>query len=641
MWGKKPRTQVAYWCHAPVPLIIGTNQVQTPSFSPKKDEVLPLKNALYYGDNLELLRNPKFVRDESIDLCYIDPPFNSERRYNQIYNNEGYEDIAQAQAFVDIHTWDEHAIKCYDEIRTNDGNRYTEQTIELIKGFENVLGKGPLLAYVVCMTARIVEIQRVLKPTGSFYLHCDPTSSHYLKLATDSVFLPLGGDFLNEIVWKRTSSHGGAKRWGDVHDTILFYSKSNNYIWNRLLQPYDPAYVSKKYRQSDERGPFMDDNLTGAGVTQGDSGKAWKGINPTSIGRHWAVPQKPVLALVGEDRASKMSLAEKLDLLDENSFILWPKTKKKDGAGLPRFKRYLGEGLSIQDVVTDIFPVNSQAKERIGYPTQKPIALLERIIKASTNEGDVILDAYCGCGTTIAAAQRFNRHWVGMDITAQAMSTIYIRLEDEFPELDLHNIAEGGAPRDMKAASLLAHKRDDRLRKEFEKWAILTYCNHKAVIHEKKGGDKGIDGITYIIASDNQIDKMVLQVKSGAVTRGDISKLQGDMGEAKLAALITLENPSRGMIEKANSAGSYTHELTGRKCPTIRIVTIEEMLAKKPARLELPQSLDALKNALRALEGLQMKLNLQPIRPEEPEMPQKKTVASASRELRKDKREPG
>jgi len=221
----------------------------------------------------------------------------------------------------------------------------------------------------------------------------------------------------------------------------------------------------------------------------------------------------------------------------------------------------------------------------------------------------VILDAYCGCGTTIAAAQKWNRHWIGMDITAQAISTIYIRLEEEFPALDQRNISEGGAPRDLKAARLLAHKRDDRLRKEFEKWAILTYCNHKAVIHEKKGGDKGIDGITYVIANNDQSDKMVLQVKSGAVTRGDISKLQGDMGDARLAALITLEEPSRGMIEKANSAGNYTHELTGRTCPKIRIVTIEEMLAKKPARLELPQSLDALKNALRSLESQQMKLN--------------------------------
>lgn len=221
-----------------------------------------------------------------------------------------------------------------------------------------------------------------------------------------------------------------------------------------------------------------------------------------------------------------------------------------------------------------------------------------------------------------------------MDITAQAMSTIYVRLEDEFPDLDLKNIVEGGAPRDLKAATLLAHKRDDRLRKEFEKWAILTYCNHKAVIHEKKGGDKGIDGITYILAGEDQTDKMVLQVKSGAVTRGDISKLQGDMEDAKLAALITLEAPSSGMIDKANSVGTYIHELTGRKCPKIRIVTVEDMLAKNPARLELPQSLDALKKALRALESEQMELNLQPIRPAEPETPQRKSVASEKRGVR-------
>jgi DNA modification methylase len=454
-----------------------------------------MKNALYYGDNLELMRNPKYVRDESVDFCYIDPPFNSKRNYNQIYNNQGYEDIAQAQAFIDIHTWDEHAIKCYDEIRTNEGNRYTEQTIELVKGLTEVLGKGPLLAYIVSMTARIVEIHRLLKSTGSFYLHCDPTSSHYLKLIIDSVFLPAGGDFRNEIIWRRSASHNSAKRFGPIHDVIFFYTKSAEYTWNQQYQPYIDEYKARFKRIDEKTGlPFQDVNLTGPGVRTGPSGQPWGGLDPTSIGRHWqpaSYVYKKYKELTGEELA-QYPLLKRLDKLDEVGLIFWPKKK----GGRPRYKQFLADaaGVPFQDVWTDIDAINSQAKERIGYPTQKPVALLERIIKSSTNEGDVILDAYCGCGTTIAAAQKWNRHWIGMDITAQAMSTIYIRLEDEFPDLDLRNIVEGGAPRDLKAARLLAHKRDDRLRKEFEKWAILTYCNHKAVIHEKKGGDKGIDG---------------------------------------------------------------------------------------------------------------------------------------------------
>lgn len=354
-----------------------------------------MRNALYYGDNLELMRNPKYVRDESIDLCYIDPPFNSKRNYNQIYNNEGYEDIAQAQAFIDIHSWNEHAIQCYDEIRTNDGNRYTEQTIDLINGLVKVLGKGSLFAYVVCMTARIVEIHRLLKPMGSFYLHCDPTASHYLKMAIDSVFLPSGGDFLNEIIWKRTSAHVNPKRWGPVHDVLLFYAKSDKHFWNVVYQEYDQNYLKVKYKNKDERGHYRLSDLTGAGWTAASSGEDWRGFSVKKLGRHWAVPRDEVVEIVGSEKAAKLTTQQKLDLLDEHRFIYWTPRGKRGGAGFPQFKRYLTGGVPIQDVITDISPVNSQAKERIGYPTQKPVALLERIIKASTNEGDVVLDAYC------------------------------------------------------------------------------------------------------------------------------------------------------------------------------------------------------------------------------------------------------
>jgi len=375
-------------------------------------------NKLFYGDNLDVLRRK--IESGSVDLCYIDPPFNSKRNYFQIYNNQGGEDRAQAQAFVDTWEWGDEArdgleyILHIDRLHGNAGStQWTEQTVELIRGFEKVLGRGSLLAYLVHMTLRIVEIHRVLKPTGSFYLHCDPTASHYLKLVLDAVFCGQGGDYLNEIVWKRTSSHSSAKRWGPTHDTILFYTKSTNYIWNDIPQAHSSAHLSSKYSSKDEHDNFMAADLTGAELRTGDSGKSWRGFDPTALGRHWAVPRKVPENRVDLHNWEKLSTQEKLDKLDNAGLIYWP---KKEG-GFPRFKRYINSGMSIQSIIVDIPPINSQAQERLNYPTQKPEALLERIIKASSNEGDVILDAYCGCGTTVAVAQRLNRKWIGIDVT--------------------------------------------------------------------------------------------------------------------------------------------------------------------------------------------------------------------------------
>jgi DNA modification methylase len=543
-----------------------------------------MKSALYYGDNLELLRNRRFIPDESVDLCYIDPPFNSKRRYNQIYNNRGLEDRAQSQAFIDIHTWNDHAIKCYDEIRTNAGSRYREHTIELIKGLRNVLKEGPLLAYIVCMASRIVEIHRLLKPEGAFYLHCDPTSSHYLKLICDSVFCTEGGEFQSEIVWKRSAAHGGATSFNNIHDTIFYYSKGSNPKWNPQYAPHSAKYIKSHYSQEDEGGAYQ--LVVAHGSGDGPPRRFGDKTLAPPPGRHW------------------MS-QEHIDKMTEKGLVVYTKT------GMPRYKRYLDTngGTPLGTVWDDIFPVNSQAKERLGWPTQKPTALLARIIKSSSNEGDVILDAFCGCGTTISVAQRLNRKWIGIDITYQAISTILNRLEDEFSMMDLKNIVQNGSPKDMESAHALAHKRDDRLRKEFEKWAILTYCNHKAVINEKKGADRGIDGVTYILTTESKSAKMVLQAKSGVVGRGDIAKLQGDMEDADLAALITFEEPTKPMRDKAKAAGSFRHELTGKICDKIRIVTIKEMIEGK-VRLDLPQDFETFKSAVRQLDGKQMELDL-------------------------------
>ena len=452
-----------------------------------------MKNQLFYGDNLEVLR--KHIRDESVDLCYIDPPFNSKRNYNQIYNNVGKEDQAQAQAFMDTWTWDDHANQGLAEIQDNYLGHFTGQSIDLISGLSKVLGKGSLLAYLVGMTLRIVEIHRVLKPTGSFYLHCDSSASHYLKIILDAIFCSQGGDFLSEIVWKRISARSDSHKWNNIHDTILFYSKSNKFTWNRQYTDYDKSYTDKFYRHIEEvtGRRFRISDLTAAGTRNGQSGKPWKGIDPASKGNHW-----------------KYTI-ERLDELDKEGRIHYPKKK----GGVPGYKRYLDEmeGVAIQSIINDISPLSAQSAEKLGYPTQKPESLLERIIKASSNEGDIILDAYCGCGTTIAVAEKLNRSWIGVDITYKSISLILKRLEDSFGKNSIENIQLNGIPKDIESAVALANKADDRTRKEFEKWAVLTYSNNRAVINAKKGADKGIDAVAYFQGEKDNTEKIIFKVK--------------------------------------------------------------------------------------------------------------------------------
>ncbi|MCA2655628.1 DNA methyltransferase [Microcystis sp. M061S2] len=487
-------------------------------------------NKLYYGDNLEVLR--KYIKDESIDLCYIDPPFNSKRNYNQIYNNLGKEDQAQAQAFVDTWTWDNHANEALEEIQSNYQGKFTSQTIDLIDGLTKVLGKGSLLAYLVSMTLRIVEIHRVLKSTGSFYLHCDPTASHYLKIVLDAVFCSQGGDFKNEIVWCYGSGGASKNHFSKKHDVILYYSKSSNsVIFNVDLvrEPYSsPEKVEHKiikgkaYQRKHELGRIPFD---------------W-----------WTIP-----------------------------------------------------------ILTNT------AKERLGYPTQKPEALLERIIKASSNKGDVILDAYCGCGTTIAVAERLERNWIGIDITYQSISLMLKRLEDSFGKNFLDKIELNGIPKDIESAKALATKPDDRTRKEFEKWAVLTYSNNRAVINDKKGADKGVDAIAYFQGDKDNREKIIFQVKSGNVKSGDIRDLQGTMTlqGAALGIFITLKPPSKDMIQTAKSAGIYRGRYMSQSVDKIEIVTVQEILEQKK-RLDVILTFEVLKAAekQRETQGQQMSLDI-------------------------------
>jgi DNA modification methylase len=545
------------------------------------------KNLLYYGDNLDVLR--KHIHDETVDLCYIDPPFNSQRNYNQIYNNIGHEDLAQAQAFVDTWTWDDHANDCLTQILTNVNGVQTRQSIELISGLDTVLGRGSLFAYLVSMTARIAEIRRVLKPTGSFYLHCDPTASHYLKIITDGIFCGQGGDFKNEIIWKRSSAHSdtkqGARHYGRVTDTILFYTKGKSNTWNQQYIPYDEEYINRDYRRVGEDGRrYRIDNLQGPGG---------------------AAKGNPFYEVMGVSRYWRYSKEKMQELIEKGRII-----QTRPGA-VPQYKRYLDEmpGMPVQNFWDDIPVINNRSKEKLGYPTQKPEALLERILNASSKEGDLILDAYCGCGTSTSVAQRLKRQWIGIDITYQSISLVLRRLEKTFGKKALDHITLNGIPRDMDSAVALAHKKDDRLRKEFEKWAVLTYTNNRAIINDKKGADRGIDGTAYFMTSKTDNAKIVFQVKSGGIKRSDVATLRGDMEreQAAMAVLIILEKATPSMIEDAKAAGIYQHEMMNRSYDRIQIVNVKDII-EQDRRLDVPTSLEVFKAARSAAGGSQMGL---------------------------------
>ena len=554
---------------------------------------------LYYGDNLEVLR--RYIKDESVDLCYIDPPFNSKRNYNQIYNNVGKEDKAQAQAFIDTWEWDRYAIQGLQEIEKNDllpnyQRRFTEQSRKLILGLKEVLGEGSLLAYLISMTLRIIEIHRVLKPTGSFYLHCDPTASHYLKIIIDAIFCSQGGDFRNEIVWVRHEGHNDAKCFGRVHDIILYYQKSNNRTFNPVYTPYSEEQLSR-YKKDEQGRLYRAENLTGAGYSSNRSVE-WRGVSPGKD-RHW------------------MWSIDEMERLSAQGRILLRKDGKprKDG-----YKAYLDEmaGKPANDVWADIPRISNTSAERLGYPTQKPLLLLERIIKASSNKGDVVLDAYCGCGTTVTVAEQLERNWIGIDITYQSISLILKRLEGSESKSLVDKIIVNGIPRDLDSAKALANKEDDRTRKEFEKWAVLTYSNNKAVINEKKGADRGIDGFAYFEVFDikeNSVktEKIVFQVKSGKVKSGDIRDLRGTMEREKavLGVFITLSEPTKDMLKEAMQAGTYQNESMSQPTDKIRIVTAKEIIEQKK-RLDISQllTLDVVKSATKSSRSQQLQLGL-------------------------------
>ncbi len=428
----------------------------------------------------------------------------------------GEESAAQITAFEDTWHWGWESETAFRDVVTNG----PEKAGNLLSALRQFLGQNDMMAYLTMMAQRMIELHRVLKPTGSIYLHCDPTASHYLKLLLDAVFGP--EKFRNEITWKRTSAHNSAGRYGPNQDTILFYSKSPTYTWNQVYQKYDESYVERYYRHVDENGRYRLSDLTGAGVRHGDSGEPWRGVNPTEVGRHWAVPRSVALQS-GTGDVNSLTSQQKLDILDEMGLVYWPPNGR-----VPQRKRYLDESnpeMPAQSIWTDIQPIGAQARERLGYPTQKPEALLERIINASSNEGDVVLDPFCGCGTATVAAERLNRRWIGIDVTHLAITLVRHRLRDSFGD-ELRPYEVVGQPTDTASASALA----DQDRYQFEWWA-LGLVDARPANDRRRGADAGVDGyINFFDDNSGRPKRIIVQVKSGHVNRGMIATLKGRHG---------------------------------------------------------------------------------------------------------------
>ena len=522
-------------------------------------------NLLYYGDNLDILR--RYVKDESVDLVYLDPPFKSNQDYNVLFKERnGSQSAAQIHAFEDTWQWDEAAALAYKEIVEAGG-----KVSQAMQAFHTYLGPNDMLAYLAMMAPRLVELRRVLKPTGSIYLHCDPTASHYLKILMDAVFGPVC--FLNEIVWKRTSSHSSAKRYGPVHDIILYYGKTDSYVWNQLHTAHDESYLTAFYRYADPDGRrYRLDNLTASAVRYGTSGLPWRGVNPTEKGRHWAVPGY-VKGMLSKKAGS--TVQEALDELDRMGRIVWP----KKAGGVPAFKRYLDEmkGVAVQDLFDDISPIGAHAAERLGYPTQKPEALLERIIEASSDKDGTVLDPFSGCGTAVIAAQRLGRRWIGIDITHLAITLMKKRLLDTFGKDVQFQVI--GEPTDVAGAEALA-KQDPY---QFQWWALGLVDARPA--EGKKGADKGIDGRIYFHdeADSGETKQVILSVKAGHTGAAHVRDLIGVLEQEKAAigVLISLQEPTGPMRTDAAEAGFYHSPGWNQDYPRIQLRTIAELLAGK------------------------------------------------------------
>ena len=550
-----------------------------------------MTNRLYYGDNLDVLRDQ--IASESVDLIYLDPPFNSNANYNILFKSPtGTSADAQIEAFEDTWHWNDKAEDAFDQVARS-GNSKAFDLLNAMRGF---LGENDMMAYLAMMAVRLLELHRVLKPTGSLYLHCDPTASHYLKLLLDGVF---GADNLrSEIIWKRTTAHSSAKRFAPIHDTIFYYQKSVARVWIEPRTGYEPTYLDKYYRFDDGDGElYWKADITGAGIRTGDSGKTWRSYNPSSIQRHWAIPREVIFEAVGNEKASSMTVQEKLELLASLNAIYFP-----PGGGMPQYKRYRRQlkGVPIGDIWSDIDRINPVGGERLGYPTQKPLALLERIIAASSNEGDVVLDPFCGCGTAVHAAQKLGRQWVGIDVTHLAISLIEKRMKAAFPGIAF---SVEGTPKDLASAEDLAA----RDKYQFQWWAV-SMVDAMPFGGKKKGADGGIDGIIYFKPDGKRTEKAIVSVKGGDnVGVQMIRDLHSAMEREKapIGVFITKAMPTSVMEREAAAVGRFHAEATGRSYARLQIITLAELFQGKKPDMPFVDPSAAFKRAARETTGSQ------------------------------------
>jgi DNA modification methylase len=506
-----------------------------------------MTNALYYGDNLEVLR--RYVKDETVDLIYLDPPFNSNQDYNVLFaEHRGARSAAQVRAFKDTWRWDQMAALAFQESVERGG-----KVSEVMQGFRRIMGMSDMLAYLAMMGPRLMELHRVLKPTGSIFLHCDPTASPYLRLLMDAVFGP--ANFRNEIVWKRSQPKSHTTiRLSRVHDVIFFYAKSEDAAFYHEYEVHDPAYVKKFYKYVEEK--------TERRYELGDL------TNPNKHRPNlkYEFPPKSGVVRVWRWTKDRMTKAWK-----EGRVIL------PEGSKVVREKRYLDEmpGTPVTDWWGDIEHLHGSQQERLGYPTQKPEALLERIINLGSKKGDVVLDPFCGCGTTVVVAQRLKRKWIGVDITHLAVGLMKHRLQSSFGRRVKYEVI--GEPKDLAGAKELAQTDPY----QFQFWA-LGLVGARA-IEQKKGADKGIDGTLYFHdeKTGGKTKQIVLSVKAGKLAPSYLRDLRGvlDREEAEIGVLISMEEPTRAMLTEAASGGFY--ESHWGKHPRLQILTIAELLKGK------------------------------------------------------------
>lgn len=522
----------------------------------------PSVNQLFYGDNLHVLR--EHLKDESVDLIYLDPPFNSKRDYNLLFKSpKGQQSEAQIEAFKDSWHWGEQAEREFDEL-VHSPNTAVSEMMQALRRF---LGENDMMAYLTMMANRLLQLHRVLKPTGSLYLHCDPTASHYLKIVLDGVF---GKEsFQSEITWQRTATHNDAHKWPSISDVLLFYTKTGEFTWNPQHRPQSDEDIETRYRYTDEGGrryrlgPMDAPEGGGMSAINRKTGKpngwyVWKGYQPPEKG--W--------------RYSPETMAE----LDRQGLVHYP--QRKDGS--PDYEKRCAKklfldqskGAVLGNIWTDIPPIQASAAERLGYPTQKPQALLERIIGASSNEGDVVLDPFCGCGTAVHGAQKLKRQWVGIDITHLAISLIEKRLKDAFGakcKFVVH-----GTPKDLEAARDLA----TRDKYQFQWWAV-SLVEAQPFQGKKKGADGGIDGVKYFHDVDKAgARKIVVSVKGGENLKADdVRSIMAvrERESAEIGLFISLKEPTDKMRADAASAGFY-ETATGKKVPRVQLLTIEGLL---------------------------------------------------------------